>query len=213
MDLLALYNQTKADKGRTPKPMKDWKKKILNPSAPKDEWDFSNINDESATKRAQFYSAFEETELCYIIQPVHCVQCGWQHDEHWGIFLHEVHREQSSTTRFTRVQKSLGNYFHLPRRTIHNSPIKSPACNRCFETPCTSQLELPLDTIDAVTIGHLADALVQVEVMHEAHMKWKERKQPEHYGFDDPDSDTDTGHFIKKVKDSNEFKAVDELNW
>lgn len=209
MDLLALYNTVKADRGRTPKAPKDWKKKILNANAvaPKDDWDFANLSDNTISRRAQFESLWQERELLYIIQPVHCRYCGWQHDEHWGIFLREVHRSNPSTVRMKRLGKSIADYRHLPREVVTNEALPAPSCARCFlEGTGPEQLELAINDLSPLTIVHLGDALHEVSVEHEKHMKWKEKKGPEVYDFDTDFADD-------KPLPKPAVKTVDELEW
>lgn len=191
MDLATLFDKVKSTPVKKTKP--DWKSKIMTAQPPKDEWDFSNVSTQSnaIAKRAQFHSEWQEAELIYVIQPVHCSCCGWQHDEHWGIFLREVHRSSPATERHTRIVRSLGTYNHLPRRIVTHEAVSAPTCDRCFHLPDGEQLELPWNDETAINIPALANALADTLTIHEKHMKWKEGKSPEQYGFHDPDMEDD----------------------
>lgn len=218
MNLAKLFDEVKAQKGRVHKPVKDWRQKILNnPTTAPDDWDFSGVSDNTIVKRAQFESQWMETELNYVIQPVHCT-CGWQHDEHWGVFLREEHRNQRGTIRHTRLLKNLEQFRHLPRKVVTHEPVHCVACDRCFVETGPEQLQLPINELSDVELDGIV-AGVEAAVAHATESAAFKDKLASQYatspGPATPDHDLEDDEpelFTRSRKDRT--KPVDEvLEW
>lgn len=171
MDLAKLFDEVSAQKTKQ-KPKRTalvwdsnksaFKKRILETKVKDDDWDFGEIDANSISSKKSFYSEWEETGLCYIIQPVHCACCGWQHDEHWGLFLREKYHGPSGGTRYTRLLRNVSQYTGLPREVITHEPVKAPLCDRCFAEDRPEQLELAIDMLSAKDIEGVVEGIAIV---------------------------------------------------